>query len=319
MQRFWSRGKRKDLVEPVATPVGSVSSDESPPVEARPCTGKRQLWGQDFSLVSNGLAEDQVAAYVETLTAGYRARLQELEDTASWDTFSRRVLAEAEQEAVRIKERARQEAEVEAARIVSDAKRQSRETVDSASSRAEEMTEKSVQDILTTAQKKAQLTENRARQLSQLMLIRAREEAQSNVSEAVHGSCHRLLSVMEDVLSAARSVESDWKAKTLELWGGASLVLEGDEPVGLLQTPQARELSPEAPSVRREAEPEPTPTAAQAVEPDTTPDKDGEEESSIPESAHDAHAAQAGETPEDKPSPRRSSARKRSSETAPPI
>ena len=57
------------------------------------------------------------------------------------------------------------------------------------------------------------------------------------------------------MLSAARAIESDLKSKTMQLWGGASLALEGEEPVGLLQTPQPRELSPESSVVTQETEP----------------------------------------------------------------
>ena len=254
MPRLWRKSKPNDSVEATTAPADPQPSQESPPADQQPHSVARQLWGQEFGVVQNGLAEDQVVQYVERLTADYRTRLQELEDTVSWDTFSRRVLAEAEQEAARIKARATQEAEVEAARLISEAKRQSRQLVDTASTQAEEMTEKSVQDILTTAQRKAQLTESRARQLSQLMLIRAREEAQGAVTEEVHGTYHKLLSSLEDMLSAARAIEGDWKSKTLDLWGGASLALEGEETAGLLQSPQLRELSPESPVVSPELE-----------------------------------------------------------------
>ena len=269
MPRLWRKSKPKDSVESTAALADPQPPQESPPASQPPSSATHHLWGQEFGVVQNGLAEDQVVEYVERLTADYRTRLQELEDTVSWDTFSRRVLAEAEQEAVRIKARATQEAEVEAARLVSEAKRQSRELVDNASTQADEMTEKSVQDILTTAQRKAQLTESRARQLSQLMLIRAREEAQGAVTEEVHGTYHKLLSSLEDMLSAARAIESDWKFKTVELWGGASLALEGEEPVGLLQTPQPMELSPETPVVTQEPEPATPVVAEQAAAPTT--------------------------------------------------
>ena len=191
MPRLWPRKKPRSSVEAQPEPVESPVSQESPPAEQASSSNVRLLWGQGFQTTPNGLAEDQVVNFVEKLIAEYRVRLQEQEDTASWDTFSKRVLAEAEEEAVRIRAKARQEAEGEAARTTAESKRQARELVDCANARAEELTEKAVQEILTTAQKKAQLTESRARQLSQLMLIRSREEAQDNVTEEVHGVYHK--------------------------------------------------------------------------------------------------------------------------------
>jgi len=41
----------------------------------------RQLWGQEFSLVKDGLAEGQVVPFVNDLLTKYRAQLQQQERT----------------------------------------------------------------------------------------------------------------------------------------------------------------------------------------------------------------------------------------------
>ncbi|MBI4199115.1 MAG: hypothetical protein HY535_01400 [Chloroflexi bacterium] len=200
-----------------ATPEPEATQDAVP---APPPPTSRQLFGRDFRIVGGGLAEEDVLKFVDTVTAEYRARLQEHEEVQTWGHLFKQVLAEAEREGVRIKNVARRESEEQAARVLGEAKKSAREVMEEATARAKALAEQKAQEILTTAQAKAQVTENRARQLSELTLIRAHEWVQEYLSSEVHGAHERLIAALEGMVSKAREMGEDWKAKTLELWSG---------------------------------------------------------------------------------------------------
>ena len=222
----------------------------NPAQQAPPAT--RQLWGREFTLVNGGLSPDQVVSFFESVRADYEKRLRERGDSTTWDSFSKQVLAEAEREAARIKLKAKQEAEVEASRLISEGKRHAQDETERASRRAQEITEKGVQDILSAANKKAQITESRARQLSQLMLIRAREDIQDHITGEVQRAYHKLNGMLEDMMGSAKGIEAEWRDKTLELWSvpaleestGEPLLLEEGqmEVLGATSTPTVQEV-----------------------------------------------------------------------------
>ena len=201
----------------------------NPAQQAPPAT--RQLWGREFTLVNGGLSPDQVVSFFESVRADYEKRLRERGDSTTWDSFSKQVLAEAEREAARIKLKAKQEAEVEASRLISEGKRHAQDETERASRRAQEITEKGVQDILSAANKKAQITESRARQLSQLMLIRAREDIQDHITGEVQRAYHKLNGMLEDMMGSAKGIEAEWRDKTLELWSVPALEESTGEPL----------------------------------------------------------------------------------------
>ena len=218
--------------------------------------------------------------FVENLKVEYEARLKEKEASPAWDSFSKQVLAEAEREASRIKLRAKQESEIEASRMISEAKRDVQESMDRAARRAQDITEKQVQDILAAASKKAQITETRARQLSQLMLIRAREDIQDHITGEVRSAYNKLNSMLEDLIGEARSIDGEWREKTLELWNSPALdedqtALLGSEYVEALpkesETPVQTQESVMAPDMQA-AEPE---AAVASVEQSTSFEESG--------------------------------------------
>ena len=148
--------------------------------------------------------------------------------------------------------------------MISEAKRDVQESMDRAARRAQDITEKQVQDILTAASKKAQITETRARQLSQLMLIRAREDIQDHITGEVRSAYNKLNSMLEDLIGEARSIDGEWREKTLELWSSPALdeeqtALLGSEHVGALPTESetpAQTQEPEMAPEKQTAEPE---------------------------------------------------------------
>ena len=105
-----------------------------------------------------------------------------------------------------------------------------------------------MQDILAAANKKAQIAESRARQLSQLMLIRAREDIQDHITGDVQRAYHRLNGMLEDMMGSAKGIEAEWRDKTLELWSSPALEEPMDETL-LLGEGQIEALEASSPPV----------------------------------------------------------------------
>lgn len=204
-------------------------------------------------MTNQGLAEDQVVAFVNDLLARYQGLRQQKESIPSVQAFSRQVLVEAEREAATLKSRAKRDAEVEAARIVAEARERAQGLVAEAKRRAEEITEKQVHDILLTARKKAELVESQASQLAQRFFIQAREDVQGQITSEVKDAYYRLLNTLQEMLTAGQNIEAEWKSKTLELWSAEPLQLE-EYKAGLLDTSATGEFSP--PTVQAEQPPE---------------------------------------------------------------
>jgi len=74
----------------------------------------RNLWGKEFSIVGDGLAEAEVVAFVSEL-------LQRQQHQSSLMELAQRTVIEAEKLALSLREKAKSEAEAEAAGIISQA------------------------------------------------------------------------------------------------------------------------------------------------------------------------------------------------------
>ena len=203
----------------------------------------RRLWGKEFSVVSQGLAEEELIAFVNDLIARNRALQQQQGTAPSIRALSRQVLAEAEQEAAALKARAKREADMEAARAISQAKERAQDMVTGAKRHTEELTEKDVQNILLTARKRAELTETQARQVAQRFLMQAREDILGQITLEVKEAYYGLIGTLQELLTKSQSIETDWKSKTMELWSVASPELEEYQarPLGSLSEEELTE------------------------------------------------------------------------------
>ena len=71
----------------------------------------RQLWGKEFTTVSEGLSEEQVVGFVNNLLTKQREQEQPKETIDSFPTIlSKRILAEAERDATVLRLKAKNEA-----------------------------------------------------------------------------------------------------------------------------------------------------------------------------------------------------------------
>ena len=242
---------------------------------------KKVLWGKEFEVVKNGLSEEQVVGFVSELMDKYRALSEQKDHFVTMGTISERAAIEADKAASDIKARAQKEAEAEAERMIAEATQKARETVVAAIKKAQDAAKKETEDIIQVANQRAAIIETEAKQKTQLYLIKRRREIQDQLREEVKKTYNQLLSALQDLMGRGQEVETEWKNKTIELWGSkvfsldwhdvspASAVAEMDQAVPQAQdevVPQVADgLLVDAASVSESAETDTAELAATAM------------------------------------------------------
>ena len=211
---------------------GVTARDHRGPINSR-CTPTSEQYPDS----TENLGSAEVSHAFEDLISRYQKLLQQPTSDASNNEaqtpnptnlpgISRQIIEDAQKEADSIKMRARQDADVEAGRIVTDAKRDAQETLSRAQRDAQAATEREVESILRSAQKRAQINEERAKQVAQLFLVRAREDIQTYMTGDAKEAYYKLLSSLQDMMSAAQDVENEWKRKTTALWDSTAFQMD---------------------------------------------------------------------------------------------
>lgn len=231
----------------------------------------RQLWEREFNIVKEGLDEGQVIAFVNDLFADQKASQEAT--TASLRSLLETTVTDAGEIAASIKMKARTEAEAEAARIIDQAKQEAEEI----KRKTEIASQKEVEDIISMANRKAQITEVETKQKALLFLLRAREEIEKEIREEYKRACSRLSSSLQNLMSEGQSIETELKGKRARLWESKDLELKEFE------TPLLRTSGMAAPSTKT-----PAPTEVE-VEPDIASEEKIEQPAQLQE-----------ETPEEK-------------------
>jgi len=190
---------------------------------------KRHLWGQEFDVVEEGLAQEQVSDFVDTLMVKCRALEEQQKHFLSLGSLTEKAAIEADKAAAGIRSRAKGEAEAEAARIVAEANQKTQEMMTEAKMTAQEVTQQEVQNILQAALRKAAIVELQAKQQGQLFLIRSRDAIEGDLREEVKEAYYRLLSGLHNVLGEGNRLELGWKDRTAQLRQRDTYELAGPE------------------------------------------------------------------------------------------
>ncbi len=198
-----------------------------PLVEDQPT--KRQVLGQEFDVVEEGLAEEQVTEIIGTLTSKCRALDEQQRHFLSLGSLTERAAIEADKAAASIKARAKGEAEAESARIIAEADTRIQEMMTEARKAAEDATRQEVHNVLQAGVKKAALIEVQAKQQAQAFLIRSREAIEGDLREEVKETYYRLLSGVHNVLGEGNKLELGWREKTGELRNIDTFELDGTD------------------------------------------------------------------------------------------
>ena len=101
----------------------------------------RNLWGQNFRIVQEGLAETDVVIFVERLMRQHRERLKQLDHITSLHELAKKTVQDAESLSSNIVAGARRESETDFARAIAAAKGKAHETIEEANLAASELTE----------------------------------------------------------------------------------------------------------------------------------------------------------------------------------
>ncbi len=161
----------------------------------------RQLWETEFNIVRNGLDEEQVVNFVSNLIAQHKASQEA--SAASLRSPLETAVADAEQVAASINIKMKTQIEAE--------------------------------DILSVANRKAEITEVEAKQKALLFLIKAREEIEKEVRAEYERAYSTLSSSLQNLVSEGQNIEAELKSKRAALREGKNFELEGYE-AALLST-----------------------------------------------------------------------------------
>ena len=174
-----------------------------------------------------------------------REHLQRQDPAGVSSMLSRELREEAERQAASVRMRAIREGEVEAARIVAEARRQAQEILGNAQREAQEASQSEVENIIAAARQKAEIAEDRAKQIAQLFLIRAREDIHSIVTGEAKEGYYRLLSALQEVIAASHSIEKEWKDRSVQLWENSAFRWEEYQSALLKSVGQGQLSAPE--------------------------------------------------------------------------
>ena len=191
---------------------------------------------------ANERAEEEAAPILADARSEAEETLAEAQEAlSSAEAQAEATLSEAQQEAQRQAEAALSEAEREARRQAEEtlsqaqqeAQRQAEETLSQAQQEAQRQAEETLRQaqeaarqesdsVLESARKRAQIHEARAKLAAQRVLARAREDVTGDAKEAYD----KLLSTLQEILSAAEGIESVWGNRAEELSDDTTLRIE---------------------------------------------------------------------------------------------
>ena len=205
---------RLKRIAPPSEPVMETKPEPPPPPPPPPRPTSKELWGKEFSLVDEGLAEDQVADLVNDLLRKCSALEEQQKYVLSLGSLSERAAMEADKVAAATKVKIRSEAEAESSRIIAQANQRTQEMMVEAKKAAQDATQQEVQNILQAVLRKAAITELQAKQQAQLFLIRSRETIEGDLKEEVKEAYNRILYGLQEMLGKGHQLEEAWSEMT---------------------------------------------------------------------------------------------------------
>ena len=134
-----------------------------------------RLWGREFNIVKNGLNREQVISFVDSLIEKHKSSQEA--SSASLRSLLKKAVTDAEQLAINIKTKAQADAQAEATRMIDRAKQETHEI----QRRAEQAAQKEAEDIISAANRKAQIIEVESKQQASIYLLKAREDIEKEV------------------------------------------------------------------------------------------------------------------------------------------
>lgn len=166
----------------------------------------RQLWGQDFEIVREGLEESQVEAFVAQLVGERDMLMQRQEHLISLTKLAERTIAEADKLATDVKGEAEEEARTKATAILAKAEQE-----------AQKIMEQKRAEILAAANKEAAVIIANAQQEIDLAVKQHKERVQQEIKEMAQKLHIQLVSGLKEVMEQAITLQAEWESKLSEL------------------------------------------------------------------------------------------------------
>ncbi len=115
--------------------------------DASPTEDKKVLWGQDFRVVTEGLAETDVVIFVEKLLGRHRERVEQLDHISALNELATKTVEDAQTLARSIEEEARAKAASESEKVIEEARREAESIVEAARRAAADLARDAAADV----------------------------------------------------------------------------------------------------------------------------------------------------------------------------
>lgn len=162
--------------------------------------GVVELWGQIFKRAENGLDENQIIPFVDTLINERDSLLQRQEHLSSLSMLAERTIAEADDVASKIKADAESKAKTEAEAIISKAQEESQHLIEEKKNEAISLAEKEAATIRTNTKKEVELIREKETE-------KIHSELKST-SQLLYGE---LLSQLENLVKQVKELEINFE------------------------------------------------------------------------------------------------------------
>ncbi len=164
-----------------------------------------ELWGRHFKRAKSGLDEEQVESFVNGLISERDMLLKRQEHLSSLSELAERTVAEADNIAKQVKEKAEDQAQAEAKAIVAKAEEQ-----------AQQMIEEKRAEAIAIAEREAEAIKASAQQQAELLLEEKTKKIQSELRDTAQRLFRELLSQLESLKQQVTVLEADF-GRTLTL------------------------------------------------------------------------------------------------------
>jgi vacuolar-type H+-ATPase subunit H len=148
----------------------------------------REIWGQRFKIVKNGLDEAEVSSFISELIQKNNELVNKMEHLGVLTKLAESTVVEAEKEANSIKMKAEEEANAQAAGIVAAAEEQAELEAERIIAESRQRTEEVVQTRVALAERQAEETIKNAEAKADGVRQVAEEEASGIVAEATENA-----------------------------------------------------------------------------------------------------------------------------------
>ncbi|GEM_PF-6130699 len=212
-----------------------------------------RLWGREFSIVKEGLSQEEVMDFVNELLSKQKPS-EEFAHITSLRKLAEQTVIEADKLALSIRREAEEQATriiAEAKSIMRDAEEQAARTTVEAEQKARAIVEEAMtvstavaaetESILRSASERAAALEQAAREETQQLLLRSKQIVEQEIEETFKKAYQKLFADLEAMAREARALESGLRGRALNISARASERAEEQEATAKKEPPPQKE------------------------------------------------------------------------------